>query len=274
MYGNLSEWPQNGKISFENVELRYSSELPAVLHNVTFTVQAGEKVGIVGRTGAGKSSIMLGLFRLVEISEGRITIDNINIATIDLEVLRNKLAIIPQDPVLFSGTVRSNLDPACQHTDDELWSALEKAHLKAYIIQLSKKLESEVLPHGENFSVGQRQLVCLARAILRKARILIMDEATANIDFHTDALIQESVRKEFASSTVLTIAHRLNTIMDYEKVLVLDHGRVIEFGKPAELLEAMEGDSSSNRGLFLQMVEETGETNANLLKDIARRQVE
>ncbi|XP_065580641.1 multidrug resistance-associated protein 1-like [Artemia franciscana] len=194
------------------------------------------KIGIVGRTGAGKSSLTLGLFRLVEPAGGTIVIDDVDITKIGLHSLRLNLTIIPQDPVLFSGTLRVNLDPFEQHTDEKLWTALELAHLKSFAKSLTAGLSHEVAEGGENLSVGQRQLICLARALLRKTKILILDEATAAVDLETDDLIQATIRKEFVNCTVLTIAHRLNTIMDSNRVMVLDKGELKEFDSPANLL--------------------------------------
>merc|ERR1712150_49557 len=194
-------------------------------------------IGIVGRTGAGKSSLTVALFRLVEPAQGSIKIDGLDITSMGLHELRTKLTIIPQDPVLFSGTLRINLDPFGFHTDDEIWKVLDLAHLRDYAKTLEKGLQHEVAEGGENLSVGQRQLVCLARALLRKTKILILDEATAAVDLETDDLIQATIRKEFMDCTVLTIAHRLNTIMDYDRIMVLDKGEKAEMDTPNKLLE-------------------------------------
>uniref|UniRef100_A0A673BQB4 ATP-binding cassette sub-family C member 5 n=1 Tax=Sphaeramia orbicularis TaxID=375764 RepID=A0A673BQB4_9TELE len=219
-------WPQHGKITFQNVEMRYRDDLPLVLKKLSFTILPEETIGIVGRTGSGKSSLGVALFRLVELTGGSIIIDGINIAQIGLDDLRSKLAIIPQEPVLFIGTVRSNLDPWDQYSDAEIWEALEKTHIKEMVSQLPHSLQSEVTENGENFSVGERQLLCVARALLRNSKILILDEATAAIDTETDRLIQETIRCAFGSCTTLIIAHRLNTVMSCSRVMVLDNGQV------------------------------------------------
>lgn len=207
-----------------------------VVKGISFVVEGGEKVGIVGRTGAGKSSLTLGLFRIIEAAGGKIIIDGKDISKLGLHALRSRLTIIPQDPVLFFGTLRMNIDPFGYYTDEEIWRALDLAHLKSYVKGLQMGLSHEISEGGENMSVGQRQLVCLAQALLRKTKLLILDEATAAIDIETDELIQKTIRSEFAKCTVLTIAHRLNTIIDSNKVIVLDQGKIAEFDSPQTLL--------------------------------------
>ncbi|XP_061690972.1 ATP-binding cassette sub-family C member 5 isoform X1 [Syngnathoides biaculeatus] len=229
-------WPEQGEIRFHNVDMRYRDGLPLVLKGLSFSVQPEEAIGIVGRTGSGKSSLGLALFRLVELAKGSIIIDGVNIAQIGLDDLRSKLAIIPQEPVLFIGTVRTNLDPWDQYSDLQIWEALEKTHIKEMVSQLPHSLHSEVMENGENFSVGERQLLCVARALLRKSKILVLDEATAAIDTETDSLIQETIRCEFRSCTRLIIAHRLNTVMNCSKVMVMNDGQILEFDHPSVLL--------------------------------------
>ncbi|XP_076628337.1 multidrug-Resistance like Protein 1 isoform X1 [Colletes latitarsis] len=235
-YTPPNEWPTQGHVEFIDYKVRYREGLELVLHGLTFTIKGGEKVGIVGRTGAGKSSLTLGLFRIIEAAAGQIFIDNIDIAKLGLHDLRSRLTIIPQDPVLFSGSLRMNLDPFNRHTDDEIWRALEHAHLKSFIKNLPNGILHEVTEGGENLSIGQRQLICLARALLRKTKVLILDEATASVDLETDDLIQTTIRQEFKDCTVLTIAHRLNTILDSDRVIVLDNGLIVEYESPEALL--------------------------------------
>ncbi|XP_066478700.1 ATP-binding cassette sub-family C member 5 isoform X2 [Tiliqua scincoides] len=230
------DWPQEGEVIFENAEMRYRENLPLVLKKVSFTIKPKEKIGIVGRTGSGKSSLGMALFRLVELSGGCIKIDGVKINDIGLADLRSKLSIIPQEPVLFSGTVRSNLDPFTQYSEEQIWDALERTHMKECISQLPMKLESEVMENGENFSVGERQLLCIARALLRRCKILILDEATAAMDTETDLLIQETIREAFANCTMLTIAHRLHTVLGSDRIMVLTQGQVVEFDTPSALL--------------------------------------
>ncbi|XP_060884943.1 ATP-binding cassette sub-family C member 3 isoform X2 [Labrus mixtus] len=244
------EWPQKGNVEFQDYSVRYREGLDLVLKKLTLNVKGGEKIGIVGRTGAGKSSMTLCLFRLLEAAGGEITIDEVKISEIGLHDLRSKLTIIPQEPVLFSGTLRMNLDPFEKYKDEEVWKALEHSHLHKFVSNQPAKLELECAEGGENLSVGQRQLVCLARALLRKTRILILDEATAAIDLETDDLIQSTIRTQFEDCTVFTIAHRLNTIMDYTRVLVLDKGQIAEFDTPTNLI--------SQRGIFYGMAKDAG----------------
>uniref|UniRef100_A0AAQ4P948 Si:ch211-221f10.2 n=1 Tax=Gasterosteus aculeatus aculeatus TaxID=481459 RepID=A0AAQ4P948_GASAC len=227
-------WPQQGSITFQDVEMRYRDNLPLVLKNLSFTIRPEETIGIVGRTGSGKSSLGVALFRLVELTGGSIVIDGIDIARIGLDDLRSRLAIIPQEPVLFIGTIRTNLDPWDQYSDSQIWEALEKTQIKEMISQLPHSLHSEVTENGENFSVGERQLLCVAQN--HRTCILLLDEATAAIDNETDRLIQETVRCAFDSCTTLIIAHRLNTVMSCSRVMVLDRGQILEFDSPAALL--------------------------------------
>ncbi|XP_062258726.1 ATP-binding cassette sub-family C member 4-like isoform X1 [Platichthys flesus] len=257
------DWPRRGSITFDRVAFSYSATEPLVLKNLTVVFTSREKVGIVGRTGAGKSSLISALFRLAE-PEGRIRIDGVLTSTIGLHTLRQKMSIIPQDPVLFTGTMRKNLDPFRQHTDEDLWNALQEVQMKAVVEELPNKLETLLMESGSNFSVGQRQLVCLARAILRKNRILIIDEATANVDPRTDSLIQQTIRDKFQECTVLTIAHRLNTIIDCDRILVLDAGRIREYDEPYVLLQNQDG-------LFYQMVQQTGRAEAASLLHTAKQ---
>ncbi|XP_026281245.2 multidrug resistance-associated protein 1 isoform X2 [Frankliniella occidentalis] len=246
-----SNWPQEGKVDFKDYEVRYREGLDLVLKGINFTVKGGEKVGIVGRTGAGKSSLTLALFRIIEAAGGQILIDGVDISKLGLHALRSRLTIIPQDPVLFSGSMRLNLDPFGSFKDDDIWRALEHAHLKSFVKGLAAGLEHEVTEGGENLSVGQRQLICLARALLRKTKVLVLDEATAAVDLETDDLIQRTIREEFKECTILTIAHRLNTIMDSDRVLVLDQGKVVEYESPDALLH-------KKTSIFYSMAKDAG----------------
>lgn len=245
------DWPEQGRVEFQDFQVRYREGLELVLRGISFTVEGGEKVGIVGRTGAGKSSLTLALFRIIESAGGKIVIDGHDISQLGLHALRSRLTIIPQDPVLFSGTMRINLDPFNVHSDEDIWKALEHAHLKAFVKGLTAGINHEVTEGGENLSVGQRQLICLARALLRKTKVLILDEATAAVDLETDDLIQTTIRTEFKECTVLTIAHRLNTIMDSDKVIVLDKGQIVEYAAPNELLQ-------SKSSAFYSMAKDAG----------------
>ncbi|XP_050581654.1 ATP-binding cassette sub-family C member 4-like isoform X2 [Bombus affinis] len=256
-------WPTDGMIRFRNVYMKYVEDDPPVLKGLNLVINPGEKIGIVGRTGAGKSSLISALFRLAKI-EGVIEIDGIDTGSICLEDLRRNISIIPQDPVLFSGTLRRNLDPFNEFTDKALWEVLDEVELKDAVITAGTGLESRVLDRGSNYSVGQRQLVCLARAILRNNKILMLDEATANVDPQTDALIQHTIRKKFAKCTVLTIAHRLNTIMDSNKVLVMDKGRMAEYDHPHILLQ-------NNYSQFKSLVKESDRAMYDQLVKVAKQ---
>jgi ATP-binding cassette, subfamily C (CFTR/MRP), member 1 len=249
-----SNWPQKGEIVFNDVQMRYREGLPLVLQGLNMTVSGGERIGIVGRTGAGKSSIMSTLFRLVELSGGSISIDGINIATVGLKDLRTRLAIIPQDPTLFRGTIRSNLDPFHEHTDLELWSALRQSDLVEGDADASVQgrihLDSVVEEEGLNFSLGQRQLMALARALVRGSQIIVCDEATSSVDMDTDQKIQKTIATGFKGKTLLCIAHRLKTIITYDRICVMDQGRIAELDEPLRLWE--EG------GTFRSMCDRSG----------------
>ena len=231
--GNLYE----GNITFENVYLKYADDLPMVLKGISLEIVGGSKVGIVGRTGAGKSSIISALFRLTNISGGRIMIDKVDISHFKLNRLRTQISVIPQDPMLFTGTLRFNLDPSDQFSDSEIWSSLEHVQLRGLVASLQGGLLASVQEDGRNFSVGEKQLLCLARALLRNTRILVVDEATANVDHLTDAKIQRTLRTSFTNQTVLSIAHRLNTVIDYDRIVVMDKGEIVEVDSPHLLLQ-------------------------------------
>jgi ATP-binding cassette subfamily C (CFTR/MRP) protein 4 len=255
-------WPAEGAISFKGLTMRYRKDLDPVLTGLTVDIPARQKVGIVGRTGAGKSSILYSLFRLVEASEGALLIDGVDVSKIGIKTLRSALSIIPQDPIIFSGTIRYNLDPFKLASDADLWRVLEIVQLKAFVADMTNKLETVVSEDGGNLSVGQRQLMCLARAILRKSRILVMDEATANVDLETDAVIQRIIRSEFKDCTMLIIAHRMATIMDADRILVLEKGQVLEYDTPRNLL--------SRRSHFSNMVDETGLESSKSLRKLVK----
>ena len=246
-------WPEKGDVVLKNVGIRYRDGLDLVIHGINCRMEGGQKIGIVGRTGAGKSSLTVALFRIVETAMGSIEIDNLDISKIGLHDLRKKLTIIPQDPVLFSGTLRMNLDPFNSYSDFDIWSALSLSNLEKFVKELDKGLLFEVSEGGENLSVGQRQLVCLARALLRKTKVLILDEATAAVDLETDDLIQKTIRTEFADCTVLTIAHRINTILDYDRIMVLDKGELVEYDSPDNLLK-------NNESMFYSLAKDAGLT--------------
>lgn len=238
------------------MSLRYDPNGAPVLKNLRIEIQSGHKVGVVGRTGAGKSTLIAALFRLSKI-DGIIEIDDINTESISLYSLRSKVSIIPQDPVLFSETVRYNLDPFGNYSDDLMWRALESVELKSV-----KSLDYRVTEGGSNFSVGQRQLMCLARAILRNNKVLVLDEATANVDPQTDALIQKTIREKFKDYTVITVAHRLHTVMDSDRILVMEAGCAKEYDIPHNLLQMKDG-------ILRGMVDATGPQESEHLKKIA-----
>lgn len=239
-------WPSSGRIEYKSVNLTYYTSNNLVLKDLSFVIEPNQKIGIVGRTGAGKSSIIATLFRLYDI-EGTITIDDEDIKNVAVEVLRSRISIIPQDPVLFCGTIRENLDPHGEHSDIDLWKALEEVKLKESLPNLQYRISGG----GGNFSAGQRQLICLARAIIRKNKILVLDEATANVDPLTDALIQKTIKEKFSNCTVLTIAHRLDTVMNSDKVMVINAGSLVEFDAPENLLR-------NKDSAFYNMVKQAG----------------
>ncbi|XP_064629119.1 multidrug resistance-associated protein 1-like isoform X2 [Lineus longissimus] len=240
-YNVPTNWPSYGNVAFEHYSTQYRTGLDLVLKGVSFHIKGGEKVGIVGRTGAGKSSLTLSLFRIIEATGGRICIDGVDIASLGLHQCRSKISILPQDAVLFSGSLRMNLDPFEQYSDEKIWQALEHAHLKEFVTSKTERLDYECGEGGKNLSVGQRQLVCLGRTLLRRTKILVFDEATAAVDLETDRLIQSTIREEFAECTILTIAHRLNTIMDNDRIMLLSDGQIVEFDSPTELLKKVNG---------------------------------
>ncbi|XP_020962553.1 ABC transporter C family member 3-like isoform X2 [Arachis ipaensis] len=242
-------WPSYGEVDIHNLQVRYAPHLPFVLRGLTCTFRGGLKTGIVGRTGSGKSTLIQTLFRIVEPTTGEVMIDGINISSIGLHDLRSRLSIIPQDPTMFEGTVRNNLDPLEEYTDEQIWEALDKCQLGDEVRQKEGKLDSPVSENGENWSMGQRQLVCLGRVLLKKSKVLVLDEATASVDTATDNLIQQTLRLHFADSTVITIAHRITSVLDSDMVLLLHQGLIEEYDSPSKLLE----DRSSS---FAQLVAE------------------
>merc|ERR1712216_414289 len=240
------DWPQQGAISLNNLRMRYRPETPLVLKGLNVSIAPGERIGVVGRTGSGKSSLLLTLLRLVEPDlastdldayDAPISIDGVDILRIGLKELRSKICIIPQNPVLFSGTIRSNIDPFLQFTDDQIWNALEHCGMKVSVEGMPMQLDASVSEHGQNLSSGMRQMLVLGRALLRQCRILLLDEATSSVDFETDREIQRMLREEFQGCTVITIAHRINTILDSDKILVMKDGLAEEFAPPDELLK-------------------------------------
>ncbi|KAI4348060.1 hypothetical protein L6164_008821 [Bauhinia variegata] len=242
-------WPAVGKVVINDLQIRYRPGAPLVLRGITCTFQGGHKIGIVGRTGSGKSTLIGALFRLVEPAGGKLIIDDIDISSIGLHDLRSRFGVIPQDPTLFNGTVRYNLDPFSQHSDEEIWEVLGKCQLRETVEEKEKGLDTSVVEDGSNWSMGQRQLFCLGRALLRRSRILVLDEATASIDNATDLILQKTIRTEFADCTVITVAHRIPTVMDCTMVLAISDGKLVEYDEPVNLMKR-EGS------LFGQLVKE------------------
>lgn len=249
-------WPAIGRVELQNLQIRYREDSPLVLRGISCVFEGGHKIGIVGRTGSGKSTLIGALFRLVEPTAGKIIIDNVDITTIGLHDLRSRIGIIPQDPTLFQGSVRYNLDPLCQYTDQQIWEVLDKCQLRDAVLEKEQGLNSLVTEDGGNWSMGQRQLFCLGRALLRRSRILVLDEATASIDNATDAILQKTIRSEFADRTVITVAHRIPTVMDCTMVLSISDGKMVEYDEPMKLMKR-EGS------LFAELVKEYWSHTAN-----------
>lgn len=260
-------WPSAGAIEVKNLDMRYAPDLPLVLKNVSFNVEPGTRIGIVGRTGAGKSSVTQALFRLCEPAGGKVIIDGVDHTTLPLDELRTRLSIITQDPVLFSGTLRFNLDPFNKYSDEEIMETLKHAgNIYDLVESHPDGLKLPISEDGQSLSSGQRQLVALARTLLRRSRVVVLDEATASVDADADAAIQRTLREDerFRGTTILTIAHRLLTIIDYDKILVLSHGEVVEFGSPAELL-------ANASGTFRHFVDQTGPEQSRVLIEMAEK---
>ena len=242
------DFPKYGGIKFQNFSVKYRPETDLVLKNLTFDILPGEKVGVVGRTGSGKSTLCLCLFRILEAHSGNILIDNIDISKLGLDYLRDNLTIIPQDPTLIEGTLRENVDPGKKFSDNEIIDALKEVGLEYLVI--NKSLEYIIVENGNNLSIGEKQLICIARAMLRKSKIVLMDEATSSIDYKTETLIQQSINKVLNSSTVVTIAHRIKTIINYDRILVLANGEIVEYDTPKNLLQ-------NTSGLFSELYRES-----------------
>lgn len=233
-------WPENGAITFKSLSLRYNCDAEPTLRDLNIDIAAKTKIAIVGRTGAGKSSIIQALFRLAHI-DGCIEIDGVDIMSVGLHQLRHSITIIAQEPILFSGSIRDNLDPLGEYSDDDVWNALEAVELKHVIGRTKDGLTATIANGGANYSLGQRQLICLARAALRQNKIVILDEATASVDGETDKILQRMIVEKFANSTVLTITHRMHAVMTYDKILVMVAGRAVEYDSPINLLQRNDG---------------------------------
>ena len=230
-------WPKDGAISFENISLSYTREGSRVLKEISFTVYPGERFGIAGRPGAGKSSIINALFRMVPDCAGKIMIDDVKINSLNLQASRRGISVITKEPILFMGTLRMNVDPFLSHTEREIWEVLEKCHLKSWVESLPKQLHQDLVDCGSSLGPSERHLISFARALLQKNKVVVIDEASSTVDYRTDRLIQEVIRSWFLDSTVITIPHRLSTIIDYDRVMVLDRGKIVELDKPEVLLK-------------------------------------
>lgn len=244
-----SNWPESGQLEFRNVHLKYRPDTEIVLKDLSFRVHPGEKIGIVGRTGAGKSTICLGISRIVELQEGQILIDGIDISQIRLDDLRSRITVIPQDPTMFSGSLRFNLDPEEKCSDETILDLLHDANLQTLLDKDPKGLYQEINENGQNLSSGQRQLICICRAILRKSKLVILDEATANIDVITEQQIQKLINTHFDDATMVVVAHRINTIIQSERVLVLSFGQIKEYDTPVALM-------ADGKSEFSKLIEE------------------
>lgn len=255
---NFDSWPSSGLVQIQDLSLRYRNDLPLSLKKLTIDIPSGKRVGVVGRTGSGKSTLVQALFRILEAENGKITIDGTNITDLGLHKLRTGMSVINQVPVLFSGTVRENLDPFNNYSDSDINDALSDVQMMEAIQELPNGINSPVASGGSNFSVGERQLLCLARAILQKSRILVLDEPTANVDNRTDKLLQEAVNKSFNDATIISVAHRLDTIIENDFIAVMGNGTLLEYGTPAELI--------AEKGTFYSMVEDCGKEMADALK--------
>ena len=260
-----ADWPTQGKIEFRDYSTRYRKDLDLVLKNVSLTIEDRERIAIVGRTGAGKSSLTLALFRIIEPAEGTIFIDDYDCRKLGLKDLRSNIAIIPQDPQLWEGTLRDNIDPTGTYNDEEMWKSLTQARLKDHVMSLEGGLDAMLTEGASNFSSGQRQLLCVARALLRGSKILVLDEATSSVDLQSDALIQDMIRNELSDKTLITIAHRLWTIISYDRVAVFEQGRLAEFDTPLNLFDRGkdlknpdDAEANGGQGLFFSMCEKAG----------------